>query len=125
LRTFADVLVKNETTCAFSTGGKRFRFAEVQQVEQLRARLADGNVQQEPITLTGVFYPLPKGHRFELRDDAGEIWSGRADRSLTSDTLAGFAAKRVGIVAEQSVVGGKAGQTKKLLLLEIKAGPEG
>ena len=120
LRSFAEVLVRNETTCALTTGGKRFRFAEIQQVEKLLNRLAEENVRQERVTLTGMLFTLPTGHRFELRDDLGEVWSGRADSSLEVDTLANFAHQRVTIEAEKSVIGGQGQQTKKLLLLNIR-----
>ena len=120
LRQFTETLITNETTCAFATGGKRFKFAEIRQIEQLRDRLADDNVQQERIELTGTLYTLPTDHRFELRDDDGEVWSGKAERSIPSDELAGYATKRVKIVAEMSVVGGQKRKTKRLLLMAVK-----
>jgi hypothetical protein len=120
LREFAETLVKAQTTCAFSTNGKRFRFSEVQQIEQLRDRLAEENVTQERVNLTGILYTLPSGHRFELVDDNHETWSGRADRAIDAQILASFTTKRVTIEAEKSVVRRQGLETKKLLLLEIQ-----
>ena len=120
LREFVDTLVKHETTCAIRTNGKRFRFSEVQQIERLRDRLAEENVTQERVKLTGILYTLPSGHRFELVDDNQETWSGRADRAIDAQVLASFTTKRVTIEAEKSVVRRQGQETKKLLLLEIK-----
>jgi len=120
LREFMDTLVKHETTCAFSTNGKRFRFSEVQQIDRLRDRLAEENVTQERVKLTGTLYTLPTGHRFELVDDDQETWSGRADKAIDAGTLASFTTKRVTIEAEKSVVKRQGQETKKLLLLAIQ-----
>lgn len=125
LREFMDTLVKHETTCAFSTNGKRFRFSEVQQIERLRDRLAEENVTQARVEITGILYTLPSGHRFELVDDNQETWSGIAKWSIDAQVLASFTTKRVTIEADKSIVRRQGQETKKLLLLSIKSAEQG
>ena len=83
VRAFASVLADHDALFAVAFGGEEVRFDRPEQVRQVVASLADGDISEENEehggTLLGV---LPESRRFEARLADGKVILGKVDRSV-------------------------------------------
>lgn len=83
VREFAEVLVKHSAFCAVAFRDVQLRLDDNDQLRRVTAALADSDISDEEVTLTGtVIGVLPESRRFEARLATGEVLSGKIPRAI-------------------------------------------
>jgi len=71
VRAFLKVLADHEAVCTLQVADRTVRYVDIGQVKQSLQRLADDNLHEDHITLTGHFTGLlPQARTFEFKTDA-------------------------------------------------------
>ena len=91
LRTFLEVLRRNDALFALESESGTLRFEQNAQIVRSLNRLEERNIHREEVTLRGHFNGvLPVARDFEFRRDNGEIIKGKIAREVSEEQISEF-----------------------------------
>lgn len=91
LRTFLEVLRRNNALFAIESESGTLKFEQPAQVVRSLSRLEERNIHREEVTLVGAFAGvLPAARDFEFKREDGEIIKGKISRDIGDERVAAF-----------------------------------
>ncbi len=91
LRTFLEVLRRNDALCAIESESGTLKFEQPAQIVRSLDRLEARNIHRDEVTLVGAFAGvLPSARDFEFKREDGEILKGKISRDIPDERVAAF-----------------------------------